>query len=139
MPSCLGIQIENDVIKYAKLRKEKDSIKVESFNIMFYEDLKSAIRQIITETNSQKNPIAVNLSGEMYNYFQVASILGKQDMKKAVDLEFDLLCEERNYKKNTLETRMLFAPSFENKEKTEAIAISGTQADIAHKKTSFAQ
>ena len=97
MPSCLGIQIEKDVIKYAKVRKEKDSIKVESFNVMFYEDLKSAVRQIITETNSQKSPISVNLSGEMYNYFQVASILGKQDMKKAVELEFDLLCEERNY------------------------------------------
>lgn len=139
MPSCLGIQIENDVIKYAKVRKEKDSIKVESFNVMFYEDLKSTVRQIITETNSQKSPIAVNLSGEMYNYFQVASILGKQDMKKAVELEFDLLCEERNYKKNTLETRMLYAPSTENNEKTEAIAISGTQADIAHKKSNFAE
>ena len=117
MPSCLGIQIEDDVIKYAKVRKEKDSIRIEAFNVVFYENLKTTLNQIITETNSFKVPISINLSGEMYNYFQVSSMLNSQDMKKAVEIDFDLLCEERNYKKNTLETRFLFAPSLENKER----------------------
>ncbi|MGN1298808.1 MAG: hypothetical protein ACI4UE_02350 [Candidatus Scatovivens sp.] len=137
MSVCLGIHIEDDVIKYAKVKKEKDSIKVEAFNIVFYEDLKTTIKQIINETNSTKIPISINLSGEMYNYFQVSSMLSKPDRKKAVEIDFDLLCEERNYKKNTLETRFLFAPSLENPERIQAIAISGTQADLAQKKLDF--
>lgn len=137
MPSCLGIHIEDYVIKYAKVHKEKDNIKVESFNVMFYDDLKSAIKRIINETNSARIPISTNLSGEMYNYFQVSSMLNKQDMKKAVEIDFDLLCEERNYKKNTLETRFLFTPSLENEESMQAIAISGSQGDLAQKKMDF--
>lgn len=137
MPSSLGIHIENDVIKYAKIRKEKDLVKVEAFNVVFYEDLKSTIRQIITETNSNKIPIVTNLSDETYNYFQISSLMNKQDMKKAIELEFDLLCDERNIKKNTLETRYLFAPSTESTEKMQGIAISGNQADIVQKKMCF--
>ena len=137
MPSSLGIHIENDVIKYAKVRKEKDLVKVEAFNVIFYEDLKSTIRQIITETNSNKIPIVVNLSDEIYNYFQISSLMNKQDMKKAIELEFELLCDERNIKKNTLETRFLFAPSTESTEKMQGIAISGNQADIVQKKMNF--
>ena len=37
MASSLGIFIEKDIIKYAKLQKEKDSIKVESFSVEFYD------------------------------------------------------------------------------------------------------
>lgn len=137
MPSSLGIYIENDVIKYAKIRKEKDLVKVEAFNVIFYEDLKTTVKQIITETNSNKIPIVTNLSDEMYNYFQISSLMNKQDMKKAIELEFELLCDERNIKKNTLETRFLFAPSTESTEKMQGIAISGNQADIVQKKMGF--
>lgn len=137
MPSCLGIHIENDVIKYAKVRKEKDLIKVEAFNVVFYDDLKATIKRIITETNSHKVPISVNLGTETYNYFEISSLMSIADMKKAAALDFDYLCEERNIKKDTLETRFLFAPSIESSEKMQAIAISGNQADIAQKKISF--
>ena len=137
MQSCLGIHIENDVIKYAKIRKEKDAVRVEAFNVVFYENLRTAIKKIIAETNSYRIPISVNLSGEMYNYFQVPAMLSKQDMKKAVEIDFELLCEERNYKMNTFETRFLFIPSIENKEKMQGVAISAAEADLAHKKSSF--
>lgn len=137
MPSCLGIHIENDVIKYAKVRKEKELIKVEAFNVIFYDDLKATIKKIITETNSHKIPISINLGTESYNYFEISSLMNKSDMKKAAVLDFEYLCEERNIKKNTLETRFLFAPSIESNEKMQAIAISGNQADIAQKKMNF--
>ena len=39
MASCLGLYIDNSLIKYAKLSKEKDLIKVESFGVKFYENL----------------------------------------------------------------------------------------------------
>lgn len=137
MPSCLGIHIENDVIKYAKVRKDKELVKVEAFNVIFYEDLKTTIRQIITETNSHKIPITINLSEETYNYFQISSMMSKQDMRKAIELEYEILCDERNINRDTLETRFLFAPSTESTEKMQGIAISGDRADIAQKKMAF--
>ena len=67
MPSCLGLYIENNLIKYAKVSKEREAIKVEAFGIKFYDKLNEAIKQIISETYSFKIPISVNLSQEMYN------------------------------------------------------------------------
>ena len=138
MPSCLGIQIENSVIKYAKVQKEKDSIKVEAFNIVFYENLKKTIDRIIEETNSYKIPIVLNLSDEKYDYFQVSALLNKNDIKNAAQIDFDLLCEEKKYNKDTLETRFLFTANPENSDMMRAIAISGNQADLEQKKLNFA-
>ena len=53
MQNCLGIYIEDNIIEYAKLQKEKDSIKVESYNIAFYDnDLEETLKRIISETYS---------------------------------------------------------------------------------------
>ena len=70
MQNCLGIYIENNLIKYAKVSKDHDKIKVESFGIKFFDKLQPAIEQIIQETYSQKTPISVNMSEEIYNYFK---------------------------------------------------------------------
>ena len=67
--SCLGLYIEEHLIKYAKVSKAHNKIKVEAFGIMFYDKIGEAIDQVIQETYSQKTPISINLSGEMYNYF----------------------------------------------------------------------
>ena len=37
MSSCLGLYIESNVIKYAKVTKERETLKIESFGIKFYE------------------------------------------------------------------------------------------------------
>ena len=83
MAGSLGIFIENEIIKYAKLHKEKDSIKVESFSVEFYEkgNIAPVIKKIITETNSQKSQININISNELYNYFETFSLLSKKDMR----------------------------------------------------------
>ena len=39
MQNCLGIYIENNLIKYAKVSKEKNDFKVESYGIKFFEEL----------------------------------------------------------------------------------------------------
>ena len=93
MQSSLGIYVENNVIKYAKLQKDKDLIKVESYNIAFYDtDLKSALKKIISETYSYKTPISINLADENYHTFSLSSLLSKQDTKKAIDIEYEMLC-----------------------------------------------
>lgn len=84
MSSCLGLYIENNIIKYAKVSKERDNIKVEAFGIKFYENLGEAIEQVIEETDSQKTPISVNMSDEMFNYFDMYALLSKNDLQKAI-------------------------------------------------------
>ena len=47
MSSCLGLYIEEHLIKYAKVSKDHDNLKVESFGIKFYDKLSEAIPQVI--------------------------------------------------------------------------------------------
>ena len=62
MTSCLGLYVESNVIKYAKISKDRDNLKVESFGLKFYDKLGDAIKQIISETYSFKVPISINLA-----------------------------------------------------------------------------
>lgn len=69
MTSCLGLYVESNVIKYAKISKDRDNLKVESFGLKFYDKLGDAIKQIISETYSFKVPISINLADEVYSSF----------------------------------------------------------------------
>ncbi len=130
MPSCLGIYIEDKLIKYAKVSKEKDNIKVESFDVKFYEDLESTLNQIIQETNSQKTPIAINISEEMYNYFEVFSLLSNSDIKKSMDIEFEVLCSDKGYNKELLESRYVLLPNSENMDKLKVINVCVNKSEL---------
>lgn len=124
MASCLGIYIEPNIIKYAKVSKERDILTVESFGIKFYDRLGDAIKQVISDTYSFKIPISINLSEESYQYFYMFSLLNKNDLKKAIATEFESLCAERGVNKNTIETRYALVNSLEDKEKIKVIHIS---------------
>ena len=84
MLSCLGIYIDKNLIKYAKVKKTKDSYKIEAFNVEVFENLEEALNKIIAETNSYKTPICINISNELYNYFDVFSMLEKKDITKSL-------------------------------------------------------
>lgn len=130
MPSCLGLYIENNLIKYAKVSKEREAIKVEAFGIKFYDKLNEAIKQIISETYSFKIPISVNLSQEMYNYFYMFSLINKKDMQKAVETEFSSYCTDQGINENSLESRYVLVNSFEDKEKIKVIHVSANKMEI---------
>ena len=61
MPSCLGLYVEQNIIKYAKLSKDNNGVKIDSFGIKFYDDLNETIKQVISETYSFKTPISINI------------------------------------------------------------------------------
>ena len=46
MSSCLGLYIEEHLIKYAKVSKEQDKIRVESFGVKFYDKIDEAIAKV---------------------------------------------------------------------------------------------
>lgn len=134
MTNCLGLYIEENLIKYAKVSKDHDNLKVESFGIKFYDKLGQAIDQIVEETYSQKTPISINLSEEMYNYFDMFSMLSKNDLQKAIKTEFDSFCSEKGYNPNVFETRYAIVDYPDDKEKLKVIHIAENKIEL-NKKT----
>lgn len=130
MSTCLGLYIEENLIKYAKVSKEHDEIKVESFGIKFYEKIGDAINQIIEETYSQKTPVSINLSEEMYNYFEMFALLTKNDLHKAIKTEFESYCAEKGYNPNVFETRYAVVDNQLDKEKLEIIHIAENKIEL---------
>ena len=130
MQSCLGLYIEKNLIKYAKVSKEKNEIKIDNFGVKFYDNINKAIKQIVEETFSYKTPISVNLSGETYNYFQMFSLLTKKDLQKAIDMEFETYCSEKGYNKNLFEAKYAAVQEIDNKEKIKIIHISDGKIEL---------
>lgn len=130
MASCLGLYIDVNVIKYAKVSKDHDNIKVESFGVKFYADLGDSIKQIIEETYSYKVPISVNLTDEMYEYFTMFSLLNKKDLEKAIKTEFEAFCSEKGYNPNVFESRYAVVENIQDKEKLKVIHISSNKIDL---------
>ena len=133
MSSCLGLYIQDNLIKYAKVTKERENLKVEAFGVKFYDNINEAINQIVSETFSYKTPISTNLTDETYNYFYLFSLLSKNDLKKSIETEFDALCYEKGYNKNTLETRYALVTDMKDKEKIKVIHISSNKVDLNRK------
>ena len=92
--SCLGLYIEEHLIKYAKVSKDRNRIKVEAFGIKFYDKIGPAIDQVVQETYSQRTPISINLSEEMYNYFDMFALLTKMTYKKRLKQNLNLIAQK---------------------------------------------
>lgn len=124
MQKCLGIYIETNIIKYAKVSKEHDDVKIESFGVRFFDNnLNSEISKIIEETFSFNTPISVNISNEKYLYFDVFALLKKKDIESSIATEFETYCEENKYNKNAFETRFALMEDINENEKIRAMDV----------------
>lgn len=130
MSNCLGLYIEENLIKYAKVSKDHDNLKVESFGVKFYDKLGQAIDQIVEETYSQKTSISINLSEEMYNYFDMFALLSKNDLQKAIKTEFESYCVDKGYNPNVFESRYAVVDYPNDKEKIKVIHIAENKIEL---------
>ncbi len=124
MDSCLGIYVEPNIIKYAKISKDHDNLTVDSFGIKFYDKIGDAIKQVVSDTYSFKTPISINLSEESYQYFHMFSLLNKNDLKKAIQTEFESYCSEKGLNKNTEVTRYILVNDLDDKDKVKVVHMS---------------
>lgn len=131
MSSCLGLYIENNVIKYAKVSKERDNIKVEAFGVKFYDNIDETVKQIVNETFSYRIPISINIMDEKYTYSNLFSLLNKKDIDKAAKTEFEYFCNENGKNYNGLEYRNLLVPNLEDKDKLISIYAYADKSNIA--------
>lgn len=137
MQSCLGIYIEQNLIKYAKVSKNNDALKVESFGIKFFDNINIALKQIVDETYSFKTPISINTSDEIYNEIEVFSMLSKKDMEDVIKTEFESICAEKDISKNIFEARYLLTNSNIGEQKLKAIHVSLPKTMIEQRKNQF--
>ena len=133
MASCLGLYVESNIIKYAKVSKEQDKIKIEAFGVKFYDDLEKTIDQIIEELYSYKTQISINLSEEIYNYFDMFAMLSHKDLSKAIKTEFEIYCNDQGYNPNVFETRYVISKNTEDKDKLRVIHIAANKIELAKK------
>ena len=133
MANCLGLYVGSNIIKYAKVSKDHEKIKVDSFGVKFYDNLEKAINQIIEETYSYKIPISINLSEEIYNYFDMFSLLSNKDLARAIKTEFEMYCSDQGYNPNVFETRYVISKNPEDKEKLKVIHIAANKIELTKK------
>ena len=135
MASCLGLFIEDNLIKYAKISKENDDIKVESHGIKFYEqDLENTIEQIVNETFSyNKTPISINTFNEKYTNTEIFSLLSEADQKKSVKTEFEYFCSEAGKNRLALEYRDVMSDSIMDKDKKNVLYAYSEKGSIAER------
>lgn len=133
MASCLGLYVENNIIKYAKVSKDHENIRIDAFGVKFYDNLDEAIKQVINETYSYKTPISVNLTDEKYSYANLFSLLNKKDLEKAINTEFDYFCNENNKNRNALEYRKIIVPNLEDKDKVTSLYVYSDKSNVAGK------
>ena len=138
MASCLGLYIENNLIKYAKVSKNNEAIKVESFGVKFYENLQETINQIIDETYSFRKDtyISINATDEIYNKIEVFSLLNKKDIAGVIKTEFEDICNQKDINNNIYEQRYIFTGNKEN-ERLQVIHIAMPKTTIAQRKNQF--
>lgn len=131
MSSCLGLYIQKHLIKYAKISKQKDNIKVESFGIKFFDKKREAISKVIEETYSQKTKISINTSEEMYNSFDKFLVNTKKNLKEEIEKEFETFFINKGYNSNEFETRHVVADSTtDNENKSKIINISNNKKEL---------
>ena len=97
MASCLGIYLDNNIIKYAKLSLDNSkSINVEKYGIKFASDnYEQIINQIIVETDSQNVPVVINPQDDLYYSSQVyEQVKDNSYVPDIMKLEFEAWCEK---------------------------------------------
>lgn len=134
MPSCLGICIEKNLIKYAKLTREKNSqvTEIDSFGIKFYDSLADTVNEIVDETQSVSTPICVGLNTEDYTTVNVFSGLNAKDIKSLVNSEFQSICKEKEINPAALDMRFKLVKNTGMQDTYKAICIAANNTELSN-------
>lgn len=134
MPSCLGICIEKNLIKYAKLTREKNSqvTEIDSFGIKFYDSLADTVNEIVDETQSASTPICVGLNTEDYTAVNVFSGLNARDIKSLVNSEFQSICKEKEINPAALDMRFKLVKNTGMQDTYKAICIAANNTELSN-------
>jgi hypothetical protein len=97
MVSCLGVYLNEDIIKYAKLSVDNNkSFKLEEYGVRYVKtNKKETLSSIIQETNSKDIPVIINPQEDIYLNIQLYNqIQNKSFMADVAKMEFEAWCEK---------------------------------------------
>jgi hypothetical protein len=95
MVSCLGIYVNENILRYAKLTKNNNNIEINDHGIKFVRnDIKEMINNIINETNSKDIPVVLNGYNVEYAQFQIFKQIPTNAIYNATNIEFEEWCEK---------------------------------------------
>ena len=139
MQNCLGISIDDKFIKYAKVQKEDNTFKVESYGINSYNnmDLDKRIAQIIQETDSSKIPISTDIQNEKYYFFNFFGVKNKTYAREAIQTEFESFCTDNHINKNTVEGRYIYTKNIDMLDQNKAIYIYANKGEMEERLNLF--
>lgn len=134
MSTCLGLFVQNNLIKYAKVSRENENIKIENYGVKFYEqDLNETIEKIVDETFSYKTPISVNIADEKYTNAEIFGLLSEADQKKSIQTEFEYFYNQAGRNRLTVEYRAVVSESMRENDKKNILYAYSEKGNIAER------
>lgn len=139
MPSCLGFYTDKNMIKYAKVNRDKNSglYMLESYGVKFYDNIMTTIDEIAGEVGVDQSTISLAVNNEGYQSVEVFSGLKAKDRNGLVESEFQAYCEKTGLIPSTLEFRYQLVENTGNIDKFNAICAYVSKAELANLKTNY--
>lgn len=137
MASSLGIYIDKNIVKYAKVNKVKNKYKIETYGSKYGNNTNALIEQIIEETNSRAVPIYTNAIDAHYEETSVFAMISNKDVKTAVGVEYERIMEKQKLNKELFEFGFLLGDKTADKEKRNILLAYQDKAEIETRSAQF--
>ena len=139
MPSCLGFYTDKNMIKYAKVNRDKNSglYILESYGVKFYDNIMTTIDEIAGEVGMDQCTVSLALNNEGYQEVEVFSGLKAKDRSDLIESEFYAYCENIGLIPTALEFRHQLVENTGNADKFNAICSYVSKSELANMNTNF--
>lgn len=139
MPSCLGFYTDKNMIKYAKVNRDKGSgmYMLEAYGVKFYDNIIATIDEIAQEVGMEQCTVSLTMINEGYHAVDVFSGLKVKDRDDLIKSSFDEYCESKGLVSSALQLRYQMVQNTGNIDKLKAICTYVSKAELANTKTNF--
>ena len=139
MPSCLGFYTDKNMIKYAKVNRDKTSgmYMLEAYGVKFYDNIITTIDEIAQEVGMEQCTVSLTMMNEGYHAVEVFSGLKSKDRDDLVRSEFDAFCEQKGLVSTALELRYQLVHNTGNIDKYVALCSYVSKGELANSNTNF--
>ena len=139
MPSCLGFYTDKNMIKYAKVNRDKTSgmYMLEAYGVKFYDNIITTIDEIAQEVGMEQCTVSLTMMNEGYHAIEVFSGLKSKDRDDLVRSEFDTFCEQKGLVSTALELRYQLVHNTGNVDKYVALCSYVSKGELANSNTNF--
>lgn len=139
MPSCLGFSTDKNMIKYAKVNRDKNSgmFFLEAYGIKFFDNIQTTIDDIVAEVGIDQTTLTIALSNEGYHSIEVFSALKNKDRNDLIESEFNVYCDSIGLVPSAVEMRHQLVQNTGNIDKFLAICAYASKSELANLHANF--